>query len=265
MRQRLAGVVARARQRLTRAPRRRDETWAHGAPAGDADLGRLLDRGVDPEVLSRLDLRTVDGPFPDAWVAASNRLLVDRRTPIPVALLASVFQGGPAHALVCLASDISDAAYLLLDGDSATVFIGPDSRLTSGELHCGDGSALIFQGALTCTARPTIDARNGGVILAEHDQLWASDIIVSTDDMHAVRSASGGARINAFGPSIRFGPHVWLGRDVVVAGGASIGAHTVVGMRSLVRAGDYPPGSVLAGTPAKIVRDDVTWTREDLP
>jgi hypothetical protein len=48
----------------------------------------------------------------------------------------------------------------------------------------------------------------------------------------------------------------------IIMPGASIGDDTVVGIRSVV-SGSIPANVVVAGAPARIVRQDVTWTYED--
>ncbi len=95
--------------------------------------------------------------------------------------------------------------------------------------------------------------------------MWAADVYVATDDMHRLEDLHTRERINPFGADIRIGSHVWLGRDVVVTGHVEIGDGSVIGMRSLVRGQKVPPHSVAAGTPARIVREDVTWSHDDLP
>jgi acetyltransferase-like isoleucine patch superfamily enzyme len=45
----------------------------------------------------------------------------------------------------------------------------------------------------------------------------------------------------------------WLGQNVVVLPGVTIGAGAVVAANSVVRE-DVPPGSVAAGAPARVVR-----------
>lgn len=49
------------------------------------------------------------------------------------------------------------------------------------------------------------------------------------------------------------GKNVWLGNGVLVLPGSSIGDHTVVAARSVVR-GDLPPRVLAAGNPAKVVK-----------
>lgn len=64
---------------------------------------------------------------------------------------------------------------------------------------------------------------------------------------------------------VSIGKNVWLGNGVLVLPGSSIGDHTVVAARSVVR-GTLPPRVLAAGNPAKVVRqlDNIPdgWRRE---
>lgn len=52
---------------------------------------------------------------------------------------------------------------------------------------------------------------------------------------------------------VTIGKNVWLGNGVLVLPGSSIGDHTVVAARSVVK-GDLPPRVLAAGNPAVVVR-----------
>jgi acetyltransferase-like isoleucine patch superfamily enzyme len=145
------------------------------------------------------------------------------------------------------------------------VFLGSRCVLTAGEIYCGGGSSIVLHGPLVATRSAIVDARNGGSIIAGPDQLWAAGVYLATDDMHRLEDKATGERINPFGAHIRLGGHIWLGRDVVVTGHAEIGEGSVIGMRSLVRGQKIPPHVVAAGTPARIIRENVTWSHDDVP
>lgn len=134
-----------------------------------------------------------------------------------------------------------------------------------GEIWCGSDSSIVLAGPVVGTARPFIDARNGGSILADADQLWAADVTVSTDDMHRLEDLATGERLNPFGAHIRLRSHVWLGRDAYVTGNTEIGEGSVVGARSLVRSQNVPANTAVAGTPARVIREGITWRGEDTP
>lgn len=217
------------------------------------------------EVLEELDVRLVTGPFPRWWGVRRNALYLPARLDVDPGLVTDVTRLRVADALVVLGSDLADVTYLWLGGDGATVFVGPGSSMPSAEIHCGASSSLILTRQVASTARASVDARNGGSIFAEPDQLWASNVVIATDDMHRIESLETGERLNSFGGHIRLGAHVWLGRDAVVMGNSEIGPHSVLGTRGLVAGRSFPAHSVLVGAPARVVREGITWRHEDVP
>jgi acetyltransferase-like isoleucine patch superfamily enzyme len=54
--------------------------------------------------------------------------------------------------------------------------------------------------------------------------------------------------------SIEIGDDVWLGANCTIMKGARIGAGSVVAASAVVTGGDYPPRSILAGVPAKVIK-----------
>jgi acetyltransferase-like isoleucine patch superfamily enzyme len=124
---------------------------------------------------------------------------------------------------------------------------------------------VILHGKVVGTGEAVLDARNGGSIVAERDQLWAGRVYIATDDMHSLEDLETGVRFNAYGGHIRLGEHVWLGREAVVTGNVEIGACAVVGLRSLVRGQKVPAHTAVAGTPARVIREGITWRAEDVP
>ena len=56
-----------------------------------------------------------------------------------------------------------------------------------------------------------------------------------------------------YAKSIKVGSNVWIGGNVCVLGGATIGDNTVIGAGSVV-IGDIPSGVVAAGNPCKVIR-----------
>ncbi len=106
---------------------------------------------------------------------------------------------------------------------------------------------------------------NGGVsIEATHDIRIGSNVLIAPfasvidDDSHLLQPGSQPDK----GPTV-IGDNVWLGRNVVVLPGVTIGDGSVVGANSVVTK-DIPPRCFAAGTPAQVVRKlemDEDWIR----
>ncbi|MGZ4452418.1 MAG: acyltransferase [Nocardioides sp.] len=239
--------------------------WALGDPLTAAHRARLTGLGADVDVLADLDLRAVTDPVPSWWVEQGNALYLTPDAVLAPALVEKLTYYPFSDVVLVVASDLTNVVSLLLGGDEATVFIGPRTELTAGEIYCGARSAVVLNGQVVATRCPVIDARNGGAIVAAWDQLWAANVYVATDDMHRLESVGTGERINPYGATIRLGSHVWLGRDATLTGHVEIGDGAVVGARSMVRGQKVPARTAVAGTPARVIREGVTWRGDDTP
>jgi acetyltransferase-like isoleucine patch superfamily enzyme len=58
------------------------------------------------------------------------------------------------------------------------------------------------------------------------------------------------------------GEHVWICKAATILKGAHIGAGCVVARGAVVVAGRYPERAILAGVPAKVVRENIYWERQ---
>jgi hypothetical protein len=255
----LRRIIRGVRRRFASAP----------IPPGDLISVEILDRlvalGLERSEVDALEYREAGIPYPDGWRRRGNRLYVAPGVRVATDfIVGNAARSSLSNVVVVLGSPIDNLAAFGVHGDGATVYIGQECWLPSAQVHCGAESSVIFRRLVTCTFAGHIDARNGGSVFADTDQLWASRVYIATDDMHALLDADSGERLNTFGGHIRIESHVWLGQEAVVTGGASIGENSVIGMRSLVRNGTFPSGAVLAGTPARVVRSGVTWDRRDI-
>ncbi len=224
---------------------------------------RLRAAGADVEALDALRWTLVEEGVPAWWQDCGNALYLADGALLPEKVLAQLTLFPVRDVVVAVGSALRSIASLLVGGDGAVVFVDAGCELTAGELFCGGGSSIALHGPLVATRCAVVDARNGGSVVAGPEQLWAADVYVATDDMHRLEDRTTGERLNPFGASIRLGRHVWLCKDAVVTGHADVGDGAVVAMRSVVRGQKVPAHSVVAGVPARVVRDDVAWSYDD--
>ena len=242
--------------------------WTRAGELTAEHRTRLIAAGVLGDVLASTALRRVTAPLPDWWHERGNALYLGvdvDPADVPRALVETMTTYPFSDALLVAASPCNNVASLLLGGDAATVFLGPRSAFTATEIYCGAGSTVVLNAEVVATRCAIVDARNGGSIVAEPDQLWAAHVYVATDDMHRLEDATNGARLNPYGARIRLGRHVWLGREAIVTGHAEIGEGAVVGTRAMVRGQKVPPRTAVVGCPARVVREGVTWSGDDTP
>lgn len=120
--------------------------------------------------------------------------------------------------------------------------------------HAGIGmGATIAAAQQVVIGEYVLMARN--VYIADHGHAFAD---VNTPIMHQ--------GIDNIRP-VAIGRHTWLGQNVCILPGASIGIHCVIGANSVVKS-SIPDFSVAVGTPARVVKrfnaDTLKWEKANM-
>ena len=124
----------------------------------------------------------------------------------------------------------------------------------------GEGHRLVIEnGESTVGSGQIVCGGKGISIHIGKECMFADGVDIWSTDTHSVLQE--GVLVNE-PESITIGDHVWLGKDVAVLKGVTIGDNAVVGMRSLVT-NDIRPGTLNVGSPAKEIRGGIEWTREN--
>lgn len=93
--------------------------------------------------------------------------------------------------------------------------------------------------------------------------MFSTDICLMSSDVHTIRDKESKNVIN-FADQIIIGDNVWLGKYAKVVKNSSIPANSVVGINSLVNKSFEIPNVILAGIPAKVVKENIEWERTDV-
>lgn len=170
--------------------------------------------------------------------------------------------GGPGNTLV-----VEDYAWLTncrfhMEGTGNTVIIGPWCRCDNADFWIEDSGNTITLGEHTALRGDIqLAAMEGTSITVGRDCLFSRSIRIRTGDSHSLLDKTTGKRINP-SRSVTIGDHVWVGTEVTVLKGTTVPEGCVVGARSLL-CKEYPTAySVLAGVPAREVRQNVDWAQE---
>ncbi|MDO4907636.1 capsular polysaccharide synthesis protein [Neisseria sp.] len=135
-------------------------------------------------------------------------------------------------------------------GEKAGIFgtfrIGYDCKI-----KIGSGTTSTNAVYVTCAEKTSITIGD--------DCMFATNNQIRTDDSHAIYDLDTGKRIN-HSKDIFIGNHVWIAYGAIVLGGAHIGNGCVLGMHSLAKK-QFPDNCVIAGIPAKVVRENIFWKR----
>lgn len=90
--------------------------------------------------------------------------------------------------------------------------------------------------------------------------LFSNDIVLRTGDSHSVLSLDG-MRINP-AADVYLGNHVWVGQRVIILKGSHIGDESILGTGAVVTGKKFKNNVIIAGNPARVIKENVTWHHE---
>lgn len=180
--------------------------------------------------------------------AGSYRLLVRARAKIFSVLASGAFASFGSRSVLELPIRLAGESRISIGSD---VFVGAGSWLQtlegpghSGVLEVGDGTSI----AGTCVVSAARSVRLGRKVLLARN-VYISDHIHAYDDPRRAVLDQGVARLEP----VEIQDGAWLGQNVVVCPGVTIGRGAVVGANSVVL-DDIPDHAVAVGAPATVVK-----------
>lgn len=142
-------------------------------------------------------------------------------------------------------------------GENNTVKIEHDCVLKNVDIWISDGGIIEVGHNTHFSGKTHIACIEGKKVHIGERCLFSDTITFRTGDSHSILD-SDGKRINK-AKDITIGDHVWIGQQVIVLKGATVGSDSIVGTGSLLTGKTYDSNSIIAGAPAKIVKQHVSW------
>ena len=144
-----------------------------------------------------------------------------------------------------------------IHGDNNIVEISRGVTGSQAQFYVSDGSVIKVGPDVDFSGEIEIASLEGATVSIGESCLFSSGIRIRNGDSHSIFDADG-HRIN-HAVNVVIGDRVWVGQQVAILKGADIGSGSVIGMRSLVTNKSYPKNCVLVGTPARMVKSNITW------
>ena len=136
-------------------------------------------------------------------------------------------------------------------GKKATVKVNGNFNVFNGsDIRVGDNATLTLHDGfcnmgvqIMCAKRVTLGKRCS----------IARDVIIRDYDAHHILNIG-----HMMAKDILIGDHVWIGTRAIILKGVTIGDGVVVAAGAVVTK-DIPAKSLVAGVPAKVIRQDIEW------
>lgn len=124
--------------------------------------------------------------------------------------------------------------------------VGPDASLTIGEgTYFSPNTVIVAANSITIGARCAI--------------AWDVQIVDADFHAHGPAGGLGDAHHSQFTSAIEIGEHVWIGSHAKIYKGVSIADGCIVAGGAVVVKSINEPNSLIAGSPARIVKSGVEW------
>src|SRR5947209_13191158 len=226
-----------------------DDNWADPSKRLHDLLGR---RGFELPKRANLEWVEIGG---DNWVLVNRSPNWDRGRSFHI-------EPNASGNIVVFGENCTAIGTVHFRGNKNVAIIGgPDSGRTPLHLPLYANEQLFFwgQGATSNTTTFVLAYDHTRVLVGEWCMFSAS-IMVRTGDEHAIFDATTGETVNP-GKDVIFEPHVWVGYGAAVMKGVTVGFGSIIGAHSVVTE-SVPRKCVVAGAPARIIRENVSWASQ---
>ncbi len=154
---------------------------------------------------------------------------------------------------------ISDGISVVFYGNNNTLEVGSNVVADNLTIRFGNEGKCII-GENTGIVGGYFAVSEAGVMIGR-DCLLSADVLIQNNDGHHIFDARMHKRIN-YAKDIVIGDHVWIGFRAVILSGAEIGMGSIVGANA-VTSGQFGEHQIIAGCPAKVIRENVCWSKDN--
>lgn len=134
-----------------------------------------------------------------------------------------------------------ESGSFLIEGNNCEIFIGENTLFREAKLFAGESNTSIKIGK----------------------NCFCGVVNFSTSDFHSIVDAESGERINK-PDNILIGDNNWITTDIKIRKGTVISNNSVIGSNSLVNKKFLKSNVIITGQPARIVRENIYWSKEKL-
>lgn len=170
------------------------------------------------------------------------------------------------HENIRISDDISHMARWHIS-EFSVLEIGCGGEMRGGCVFFGENAVLRIGYNFTISLDYVIRVEDNTTMLIGNDCQFSDHVNLNSNDGHSIFDIVTGKNINS-SPDIQkvrkivIGNHVWIGAGARILYDTQIHDGSIVGAMSLVK-GEVANNCIVAGVPAKVIRENIAWSRED--
>ena len=172
--------------------------------------------------------------------------------------------GNDTHVVIGNNVDLKIGSLVLADGTGLE--IGDSCQLGGNHIFLNTDSVLKIGKRCTFGSGKIRSGRNRKIVI-EDDCMFSWETTILAHDGHLIFDLNTGTCTNNTNgerlESVHIGSHVWVGGETAILPNTYIGTGSICAYRSLVK-GTYPNNCILGGSPARVIKKDICWTRENI-
>jgi acetyltransferase-like isoleucine patch superfamily enzyme len=145
--------------------------------------------------------------------------------------------------------------------DNCRFYLNNSVLHTVGDVFIFPGCKIVAMGGTLQIGAGTIIHAPSYIFVRKHVRIGNSCLLsrrvtIMDSDWH--KTAIGNAEPTEKIEEVIIKDHCWIGQDATILKGVTIGEGAVVGANAVVTQ-DVQPRTMVAGNPARVIKDNVTW------
>lgn len=134
-------------------------------------------------------------------------------------------------------------------------------HLGFGAGDCNNCSVSVGAGTTFVSADIRVREDNVNISIGEDCQ-FSEKIIIWASDTHTITDMQG--NVTNFGKYVTIGNHVWVGYGATICKNTKIADGCIIGTGAVVSGTFDKPNCVIAGNPARVVKENASWDRRPI-
>ena len=174
-----------------------------------------------------------------------------------------IYNKGKDNKLISGENNTIDCLFVKIIGNNNSIIIGKNVFIGSDcvFLIIGHNCQIVIGDNVTMSHNCQIECQEENQkITIGNDCMLSNHILIRNNDSHFIYDQYGNRINNA--KNIVLGQHIWVAAGVTILKGVHIEDGSVIGTNSIVTHNIYS-NCIAVGNPAKIVKENIYWTREE--